>query len=86
VIEPDPAWRPPHLLAAAGSPASLAEWLEAEIMRLQAAHRLWVAQHGRTTSGPSGLAIGNALQASEDERLRLIGDNFMVPAARVGAG
>ena len=159
--EPDPAWRPPLLPGAAVSRSaeSLAARLEAEIVQLQAAHRLWVAQRGGTTVGLSGLAIGEcagyvadwlrgnapsspregfsaplmlrfavddvkayclkaaaagaakpssrqlgdwlwnksaagaaihalreALQTSEDERLRLIAGNFMVPAARVRAG
>jgi len=158
---PDPAWRPPLIpgAAAGGSPEPLAARLEMEILRLQAAHRLWIAQHGRPTIGLSGLAIGEAagyvadwlrgkappspregfsaaltlrfavddvkaycleaaaagafrpssrqlgdwfwnegavgaaifalrlvLQASEDERLRLIAGNFMVPAARMRAG
>jgi hypothetical protein len=58
--EPDPAWRRPLLPRAAvgGSAHSLADRLEAEIVQLQGAHRLWVAQHGRTTVGLSGLAIG----------------------------
>jgi hypothetical protein len=159
--KPDPAWRPPLLSGAAVSRSaeSLAARLEAEIVQLQAAHRLWVAQRGGTTVGLSGLAIGEcagyvgdwvrgnappspregfsapltlrfavddvkayclkaaaagaakpssrqlgdwlwnksaagaaihalraALQTSEDERLRLIAGNFMVPAARVRAG
>ena len=159
--EPDPAWRPPLPPSApiGGSAASLAAQLEMEIVKLQGAHRMWVAQHGRTTTGLSGLPIGEAagyvadwlrgkappspregfsaaltlrfavddvkaycleaaaagafrpssrqlgdwfwnegaagaaifalrevLQASEDERLRLIAGNFMVPAARMRAG
>jgi hypothetical protein len=58
--EPDPAWRRPLLprAAAGGSVDSLAARLGAEIVQLQGAHRLWVAQHGRTTVGLSGLAIG----------------------------
>jgi hypothetical protein len=159
--EPDPAWRRPLVPGAAigGSAEALATGMEAEIVQLQGAHRLWVAQHGRTTVGLSGLPIGKAaryvadwlrgkapasprggfsaplalrfavddvkaycleaaaagagrpssrqlggwfwnqsaagaaihalravLQASEDERLRLIVGNFMVPAARVRAG
>jgi hypothetical protein len=158
---PDPAWRPPFTSAsvAAEPAASLAARLEAEIARLQDAHRRWVAEHRRTTVGLSGMPIGDsaryvadwlcgkaptspregfsapltlrfavddvkaycleaaatggakpssgqlgdwlwnetaagaaihalrlALQASEDERLRLIVSNFMVPAARVRAG
>jgi hypothetical protein len=144
---------------AAGSVESLAARLEEEILLLRGAHQRWVAQHGRTTVGLSGLPIGEAgpyvadwlrgkappspregfsapltvrfavddvkaycleaaaagaakpssrqlgdwfwnetaagaaihalreaLQASEDERLRLIVSNFMVPAARVRVG
>jgi hypothetical protein len=58
--EPDPAWHRPLLPSAAvgGSADSLSARLEAEIVHLQGAHRLWVAQHGRTTVGLSGLAIG----------------------------
>ena len=155
--QPDPAWHPPSIptAPATGSALSLAARLEAEIVQLQGAHRLWVAQHGRTTVGLSGLAIGEcgrcmaewlrgtappspregfsaplilrfviddvkaycleaaaagaakpssrqlgdwfwnetatgavihalreALQRSEDERLKLVAGNFMVPAAR----
>ena len=39
-------------------PTLLAARLEAEIVQLQGAHRLWVAQHGRSTVGLSGLVIG----------------------------
>ena len=155
---PDPTWHPPYAPAAvaAGSADSLAARLEAEIPLLQGAHQRWVAQHGRTTVGLSGLPIGEcaryvadwlrgkappslregfsaplmlrfavddvkayyleaaaagaakpssrqlgdwfwnesaagaaihalreALQASDDDRLKLIVANFMVPAARV---
>ncbi len=158
---PDPAWQPPFMPAAIanGSAVSLASRLEAEILLLQGAHRRWIEQHGRSTVGLSGLAIGDCaryvadwlrgrppasprdgfsaplllrfavddlkaycleaagsgsakpssrqltdwfwnetaagaalhllrevLQAHEDERLRLIVSNFMVPAARVRAG
>ena len=159
--EADPGWRPPVVAAAvpAEPAASLAQGLEAEILRLDGAHQRWVAQHRRTTVGLSGLPIDEAaryvadwlrgkappspregfsapltlrfavddlkaycleaaaagaaqpssrqlgdwlwtetatgaaihalrqlLQASEDERLRLIVSNFMVPAARVRTG
>ena len=156
--QPDPAWRPPSI-PAAGSADSLAARLEAESLLLRGAHERWIAQHGRTTVGLSGLPISEcgpyvadwlrgkappspregfsapltvrfavddvkaycleaaaagaakpssrqlgdwfwnetaagaaiyalraALQESEDERLRLIVSNFMVPAARVRAG
>ena len=157
---PDPAWQPPFIPAtvANGSAESLASRLEAEIPLFQGAHRRWTEQHGRSTVGLSGFAIGDCaryvadwllgkdppslrngfsaplilrfavddlkaycleaagssakpssrqltdwfwnetatgaalhvlrkvLQAHEDERLRLIVSNFMVPAARVRAG
>jgi hypothetical protein len=158
---PDPAWQPPFKPAAVanGSAESLASRLEAEILLLQGAHRRWMEQHGRSTVGLSGLAIGDCaryvadwlrgnappsprdrfsaplllrfavddlkaycleaagsgsakassrqltdwfwnetatgavlhvlrevLQAQEDERLRVIVSNFVVPAARVRAG
>ena len=158
---PDPAWQPPFMPAAvaSGSAASHACRLEAEIPLLQGAHQRWMEQHGRSTVGLSGLAIGDCaryvanwlrgeappsprdgfsaplilrfavddlkayyleaagsgsakpssrqltdwfwnetatgaaihvlrevLQAHEDERLRLIVSNFVVPAARVRAG
>jgi hypothetical protein len=158
---PDPAWQPPFKPAtvASGSAESHASRLEAEILLLQGAHQRWMEQHGRSTVGLSGLAIGNSaryvadwlrgnappspregfsaplilrfavddlkaycleaagagtakpssrqltdwfwdetatgaaihilrevLQAQEDERLRLIVSNFVVPAARVRAG
>ena len=157
---PDPAWQPPFMPAAvvSGSAESLASRLETEILLFQEAHRRWMEQHGRSTVGLSGLAIGGCaryvadwlrgkappsprdgfsaplilrfavddlkaycleaagsgsakpsslqltdwfwsetatgaaihilrevLQAHEDERLRLIVSNFVVPAARVRA-
>jgi hypothetical protein len=156
----DPAWQPPFMAAiTSGSAESLASRLEAEIPLLEGAHRRWMEQHGRSTVGLSGLAIGDCaryvadwlrgkappsprdgfsaplilrfavddlkaycleaagsgsgkpsslqltdwfwnetatgaairvlrevLQAHEDERLRLIVSNFMVPAARMRAG
>ena len=157
----DPAWQPPFMPAtvASGSAGSLASRLEAEILLLEGAHRRWMEQHGHSTVGLSGLAIGDCaryvadwlrgkappsprdrfsaplilrfavddlkaycleaagsgsakpsslqltdwfwnetatgaaihvlrevLQAHEDERLRLIVSNFMVPAARMRAG
>ena len=158
---PDPAWQPPFKPAtvASGSAESHASRLEAEIVLLQGAHQRWMEQHGRSTVGLSGLAIGDSaryvadwlrgkappsprdrfsaplilrfavddlmaycleaaeagtakpssrqltdwfwnetatgaalhvlrevLQVQEDERLRLIVSNFVVPAARVRAG
>ena len=156
--QPDPAWNPPFIPAtvAGGSADSLAARLEAEILLLRGAYDRWVAQHGRSTIGLSGLPMGECaryvadwlrgkappsprdgfsaplilrfavddvkaycleaagagaakpssrqlgdwfwnetatgdaihalremLQAHEDDRLRLIVANFMVPAARV---
>jgi hypothetical protein len=153
----DPAWRPPFIpVAVANGPAdSLASRLEAESVLVRGAHQRWVAQHGRTAVGLSGLpieectryvadwlrgevppspregfsaplilrfavddvkayyleaaaagaakpssrqlgdwfwnesaagaaiyALREALQASDDDRLKLIVANFMVPAAR----
>jgi hypothetical protein len=60
--QPDPAWYPPSLPAAAGddaSAAALAARLQAEIAQLREAHERWVAQHGRTTVGLSGLSIAD---------------------------
>lgn len=59
---PDPAWRPPVPPGAnpAGSADALAAGLEAEIGALDDAHRRWVARHGRTTVGLSGLPVGEA--------------------------
>ena len=158
---PDPVWRPPIAAAAAGdgSVGALAGQLEREIGLLRDAHERWVARHGRTTVGLSGLPVGEcaryvadwlrgkappspregfsaplilrfavddlkaycleaaaagaakpssrqlgdwlwndsaagaaihalreALQASDDDRLKLIVSNFMVPAARARSG
>jgi len=94
----DPTWRPPFTPAAvAADPAdSLAARMEAEILLLRGSHERWVAQHRRTTVGLSGLLIGDesatgaaihvlreVLQARDDDRLKLIVANFMVPATRV---
>src|SRR5262249_28153278 len=56
----DAACRPALLSRPAGdgSADALAARLEAEIVQLQAGHRLWLAQHNRTTVGLSGLLIG----------------------------
>jgi hypothetical protein len=155
---PDSPWGPPFIPAAVatGSADSLASRMEAEHLLLRGAHQRWIAQHGRTTVGLSGLpirecaryvadwlrgkappspregfspplilrfavddlkaycleaaaagatkpasrqlgdwlwnetatgaaihALREALQASADDRLKLIAGNFMVPAARV---
>ena len=57
--QPDPAWPPPQVPAAAadGTAETLAARLEAEIPLLQGAHGGWLAQHGRTTVGLSALPI-----------------------------
>jgi hypothetical protein len=59
--QPDRAWRPPFIAAAVanGSAESLASGLEAEILLLPGAHERWMAQHGRTTVGLSGLPVGD---------------------------
>jgi hypothetical protein len=58
---PDPAWQPPFMPAetANGSADTLGSRLEREILLLQGAHRRWLEQHGRTTVGLSGFAIGD---------------------------
>ena len=57
--QPDPAWHPPLVPAAAGdgSDETLAAQLEAEIPRLRGAHERWLAPCGRTTIGLSGLSM-----------------------------
>ena len=64
----DPAWRPPFMPAAVanGSAESLASGLEAEILLLQGAHQRWMAQHGRSTVGLSGLPIGDCARYVAD--------------------
>ena len=56
---PDIAWHPPVLPAVPGGASNdvLAARLEAEIERLREAHQRWIAQHGRTTVGLSGLSM-----------------------------
>lgn len=158
---PDPEWQPPFIPRPVvhGPVESLAWRMEAEILLLHGAHRRWMEQHGRSTVGLSGFAIGECagyvadwlrgkappsprdgfsaplilrfavddlkaygleaaaagaakpssrqladwfwnetavgaairalravLQAHEDERLRVIVSNFLVPAARVRNG
>ena len=55
----DPSWRPPSLPAvpADRSPSALASRLDAEILLLADLHRRWIAEHGRTAVGLSGLPI-----------------------------
>jgi hypothetical protein len=57
--EPDPTWRAPVLPAASpdGSADSLIARLQMEIELLLDGHRRWIAQHGRTTVGLSGLPL-----------------------------
>ena len=66
---PDPAWQPPFMPAAVvnGDRRSLlASRLEAEILLFQGAHRRWMEQHGRSTVGLSGLAIGDCARYVAD--------------------
>jgi hypothetical protein len=65
---PIPPGRQPVLPTSAvgGFVHSLADRLEAEIVQLKAARRLWVAQHGRTTVGVSGLAIAEYARSVAD--------------------
>jgi len=65
---PDPVWQPPFMPAAvvSGSAESLASRLEAEILLFQEAHRRWMEQHGRSTVGLSGLAIGECARYVAD--------------------
>ena len=65
---PDPAWQAPFMPAAVanGSVESLASRMEAEILLLQGAHQRWVAQHGRSTVGLSGLSITDAARYAAD--------------------
>jgi len=57
--QPDPAWYPSALpaLSANASAAVLAAYLQTEIGLLRDAHQRWIAQHGRTTVGLSGLSL-----------------------------
>src|ERR1700731_2105035 len=62
------SWQPPFMPAAVanGSAESLASRLEAEILLLQGAHRRWMAQHGRSSVGLSGFAIGDCARYVAD--------------------
>ena len=66
--QPDPTWRPPFVPTTVvnGDAASLASRMEAEILLLQGAHRRWMEQHGRSTMGVSGLAIGDCARYAAD--------------------
>jgi len=59
--QPDPAWHPPFVPAAAadGSAETLATQLEVEIPLLRGAHDLWLSQHGRTTVGLNALSMAD---------------------------
>ncbi len=59
--QPDPAWHPPFVPAAAAdsSAETLAAQLEREIPLLLGAHDRWLARHGRTTIGLSGLSMAD---------------------------
>lgn len=59
--QPDAAWQPPSVPApSAGMSAdALANRLQTEIAMLQDAHGRWIAQHGRTTVGVSGLPMAD---------------------------
>ena len=58
-VRPDPAWRKPAVPAPAdsSSPAALAASLGDEIGMLSGAHARWIAGHGGTTVGLTGLPI-----------------------------
>jgi hypothetical protein len=66
--QPDRAWRPPLVPATegAGSAAAPAARLETEIGLLQEAHQRWIAQHGRTTVGLSGLSMTDCVRTIAD--------------------
>jgi len=62
--QPDPRWEPPAIPGGSGdgSREALASGLTAEARALGDAHRRWVAQHGRTTVGVSGLEMADAAE------------------------
>ena len=78
---PAQAWHPPALPSVpANAPAeALAAQLEGEIGLLHDAHRRWVAEHGRTTVGLSGLSMPDCARYLADW-LR----GKMPPSAREG--
>jgi hypothetical protein len=57
--KPDPSWRPPTLPAVSAdeTPAAIASRLSAEILVLGDLHHRWIAEHGRTAVGLSGLSM-----------------------------
>jgi hypothetical protein len=64
----DPAWRPPFMPAEVANrlAQSLASRLEEEVLLLREAHQRWIAQHGRSTVGLSGLAIADSARYVAD--------------------
>jgi hypothetical protein len=66
--QPDRAWQPPLIPAALanGDTESLASRMEAEILLLQGAHERWMAQHGRSTVGLSGLPVSDCARYVAD--------------------
>jgi 2-haloacid dehalogenase len=65
---PDPARQPPFRPAEIANVSSetLASRLEAEVSLLQGAHERWMAQHGRSTVGLSGLPMTEAARYVAD--------------------
>ena len=57
----DPAWEPPSVPAVSADALAevLADRLPTEIAMLQDAHARWIAEHGRTTVGLSGLPLAD---------------------------
>jgi hypothetical protein len=66
--QPDPAWHPPVIPAvlAGASAEALAAHIEPEIGLLRNAHERWIARHGRTTVGLSGLSIADCGRSLAD--------------------
>ena len=59
--QPDPAWELPSVpaVSADASAETLADQVAAEIAMLRDAHARWVAEHGGTTVGLSGLSMAD---------------------------
>jgi hypothetical protein len=59
--QPDPAWHPPQVRAPPtdGSNEVVTARLETEIPLLRGAYNHWLARHGRTTVGLSGLSMSD---------------------------
>ena len=66
--QPDLTWKPPFVSAAVGGGdvEALAAGLRAEVLSLQDAHQRWMARHGRSTVGLSGLSIAACAQYVAD--------------------